>query len=132
MMYALDTNTLIYFFKGSGRVGANLLAHPPSEIAIPIVVVYEIEFGLAKSTRPKQRRQQFEQLLSGVSLLPFDRAAATRAAELRADLERRGLPIGPLDTLIAGTTLAHRATLVTHNTREFSRIPGLELVDWYD
>jgi len=130
-MFALDTNTLIYFFKGIGRVAENLLAQPPSEIEIPTVVVYEIETGIAKAERPQTRRSQFDQLLDVVHLLPFDHAAARQAARLRARLERSGTPIGPLDTLIAGTALARGATLVTHNTREFSRVEGLNLTDWY-
>ena len=66
-----------------------------------------------------------------VSVLPFDHPAARAAATMRAELERRGRPIGPLDNLIAGTALAHRATLVTRNTREFSRLPNLAVLDWY-
>ncbi|MDZ7790553.1 MAG: type II toxin-antitoxin system VapC family toxin [Xanthomonadales bacterium] len=130
-MYALDTNTLIYFFKGIGQVAKNLLVQPPSEIQIPTVVAYEIETGIAKSERAEARRSQFDQLLDVVHLVPFDHAAARQAARLRACLERRGTPIGPLDTLIAGTALARGATLVTHNTGEFSRVEGLNLVDWY-
>jgi len=130
-MYALDTNTLIYFFKGAGRVAEHMLARPPSEIGVPMVVVFEIETGIAKSQRPEARRGQFDQLLEAVNMLPFDRAAARQAASLRARLERHGTPIGPLDTLIAGIALAQRATLVTHNTDEFKRIDGLRLVDWY-
>lgn len=130
-MYALDTNTLIYFFKGAGRVAEHLLARPPAEIGIPMVVIYEIETGIAKSRRPESRRSQFDQLLETVNVLPLDRAAARQAASLRARLERRGTPVGPLDTLIAGIALAHCATLVTHNTREFKRVDGLDLVDWY-
>lgn len=130
-MYALDTNTLIHFFKGKGRVAEQLLAQPPSEIAIPAVVVFEIETGIAKSQQPKSRRMQFDQLLETVNVLSLDRAAADQAAALRARLEKRGTPIGPLDTLIAGIALAHRATLVTHNTGEFKRVKGLNLIDWY-
>lgn len=130
-MLALDTNTLIYFFKGVGRVAEHLLAQPPSEIGIPIIVVYEIETGIAKSAQPAARRQQFDQLLEVVRILPFDRSAARQAALLRARLERLGTPIGPLDTLIAGIALAQRSTLVTHNTAEFSRVKDLNLVDWY-
>jgi len=130
-MYALDTNTLIYFFKGAGRVAEYMLARPPAEIGIPMVVIFEIETGIAKSQRPESRRGQFDQLLEAVNVLPFDRAAARQAASLRARLEERGTPIGPLDTFIAGIALAQGATLVTHNTDEFKRVEGLRLVDWY-
>jgi len=130
-MYALDTNTLIYFFKGAGRVAERLLAQSPSGIAIPTVVVYEIESGIAKSKRPESRRTQFDQLLEAVEVLPFDRVAARTAAGIRARLEKRGTPIGPLDTLIAATALVRGATLVTRNTGEFSRVKELNLADWY-
>jgi tRNA(fMet)-specific endonuclease VapC len=131
-MFLLDTNTLIYFFKGQGRVAERLFAIAPGEVAISSVSLYEIEVGIAKSAQPARRRRQFDTFLEAVSVFPFDRTAAQAAATLRVDLERRGLPIGPLDNLIAGVALAHRATLVTRNTREFSRLPGLALMDWYD
>lgn len=131
-MFLLDTNTLIYFFKGQGKVAGHLLATPPAEISISAVSLYEIEVGIAKSAQPTKRRKQFDAFLAAASVLPLDRGAARAAATARADLEKRGLPIGPLDNLIAGIALAHRATLVTHNTREFSRLPGLAVIDWYD
>ncbi|HXX23345.1 MAG TPA: type II toxin-antitoxin system VapC family toxin [Terriglobia bacterium] len=131
-MFLLDTNTLIYFFKGQGKVAEHLYAVAPGEVAISSASLYEIEVGIARSAQPAKRRRQFDTFLEAVSVFPFDRTAAQAAATLRVDLERRGLPIGPLDNLIAGVALAHRATLVTRNTREFSRLPGLALTDWYD
>lgn len=130
-MYALDTNSIIHFFKGQGNVGARLLATPPGEIALPAIVLYEIEVGLERSAAPQRRRRQFEALLSVIRVLPFGAAEAKAAARVRAILEGKGAPIGPLDTLIAGTTLCHRATLVTHNVDEFSRVEGLVVEDWF-
>ena len=130
-MYLLDTNTLIYFFRGQGKVAERLLATPPAEVAIPAVSVYELEVGIAKSTQPTKRRRQLDELLEVVTVLPFDRAAAQAAAGVRSALEKTGQPLGPLDTLIAGTALAQRAILVTHNTREFKRVSKLALTDWY-
>ncbi len=130
-MYALDTNTLIYFFKGVGSVAEHLEEVPPRDVAIPSVVLYELEVGIAKSTQPKKRRQGLEALLRLVTILPFDEAAARAAASVRVGLEKAGTPIGPVDTLIAGTALGRSATLVTHNTREFSRVRGLKVVDWF-
>lgn len=129
-MFLLDTNTLIYFFKGQGNVAERLFATPPVEVAISAVSLYEMEVGIAKSAQPAKRRRQFDAFLESASVLPLDRAAARAAAAARADLEKRGVPIGPLDNLIAGTALAHRATLVTRNTREFSRLPNLTVIDW--
>jgi len=131
MTYALDTNTLIYFFKGMGRVGERLLACPPQEIAIPAITLYELETGLAKSAEPEKRRRQLSQMLAAVKVLPFGAAEARQAAQIRAALEQQGTPIGPYDTLIGATALAWQATLVTHNTAEFSRVAGLQIVDWY-
>jgi tRNA(fMet)-specific endonuclease VapC len=130
-MYALDTNTLIYFFKGMGHVAEKLLATAPRDIAIPAVVLFELEVGIAKSRAPRKRREQLDSLVNLIHVLPFGKDEASAAARIRAQLEKRGLPIGPLDNLIAGTALAHRATLVTRNIKEFARIKGLEIQNWY-
>ena len=130
-MFTLDTNTLIYFFKGVGRVGERLLSMAPADVSVPAVVLYELEVGIAKSSSPEARRVQLSRLLGAIQILPFDQAAARRAATVRARLERAGTPIGPYDTLIAGTAMAHNRVLVTHNTAEFGRIDGLQLEDWY-
>lgn len=131
-MFLLDTNTLIYFFKGQGRVAERLFATPPSEVAISAVSLYEIEVGIAKSAQPAKRRRQLDVFLDSALVLPVDHAAARAAAIARAHLEGRRVPIGPLDNLIAGVALAHRATLVTRNKREFSRLSDLAVIDWYD
>lgn len=130
-MFALDTNTLIYYFKGIGHVAARMGAIAPSEIGIPVVVVYELETGIAKSQQPQKRRKQLDSLLAVTKILPIDRAATRQSAGLRAALEVKGTPIGPLDCLIAGIALAQGATLVTRNTAEFARVSGLRLIDWY-
>ena len=131
-MYALDTNSLVYFFKGMGRVGERLLATPPREIALPTVVLYELEVGAAKSHSPQRRRRQLDEVVSWMTVLPFGAEEAKVAAQVRADLEQAGTPIGPYDILIAATALHHKATLVTRNVREFSRVAGLAVEDWYD
>lgn len=130
-MFVLDTNTLIYYFKGMGNVSENLLAREPQEIAIPSIVVFELEFGIAKSTSPQRRQKQLETFFSSVTILPFGEQDARQAAAIRVALEKGGEPIGPYDVLIAATTLANQGTLVTHNTKEFGRVEGLNLVDWY-
>jgi tRNA(fMet)-specific endonuclease VapC len=130
-MYILDTNTLIYFFKGIGNVSNRLLQTPPRSIGIPTVVLFELEVGIAKSTSPKKRRLQLESFISPVQILPLGRDEVKIAAAIRADLEKQEKPIGPYDVLIAGTALANKGVLVTHNTREFERIAGLQLEDWY-
>lgn len=130
-MFVLDTNTVIYFFKGQGRVAAHLAQVAPQEVALPSVVVYELQVGIARSGAPEKRQAQLATFTTVVRVLPFGVAEAAQAALIRADLERRGLLIGPYDILIAATTLVQQATLVTHNREEFSRIPALSLADWY-
>ncbi len=130
-MYVLDTNMLIYFFKGQGHVSEHLFNCPPADIAISVITAYEIEVGLAKSNQATKRKKQFTELLSTINCMAYTQVEAKISAQLRAKLEVQGTPIGPLDTLIAGTALAHGAILVTHNTNEFSRVPGLTLEDWY-
>jgi tRNA(fMet)-specific endonuclease VapC len=122
---------VIYFFKGMGRVGERLLATPPSEVALPAVVLYELEVGIAKSSHSKRRRGQLDQLLNAISILPFSQEEARASEGLRARLEKKGQPIGPLDTLIAGTALEAGATLVTRNVAEFGRITSLKTENWY-
>ena len=130
-MYALDTNTLIYFFKGLGKVAERFLEQRPSQIGIPTVVVYELEVGLTKSSSPRKRRAQLEALLERVRILPLGLDEARAAGQIRGQLELAGKKIGPLDSLIAGTAFHHGATLVTHNVREFGRVESLRVVDWY-
>lgn len=130
-MYVIDTNTLIYFFKGRESVSRKLLSIPPKEIGIPSVVVYELEVGIAKSKAPRKRLKQLEEMMSIITVLPFTVKEARSSAMIRAQLERKGLPIGPIDLLIAGTALAHQAILVTHNVKEFTRIDKLQVEDWY-
>ncbi|MEG4634483.1 type II toxin-antitoxin system VapC family toxin [Microcoleus sp. AR_TQ3_B6] len=130
-MYILDTNTLIYYFKGQGQVAQNMANVSPQEIGISAIVLFELQVGIAKSTSPAKRTQQLQQLLSRVNLVPFDRDSAVAAAKIRAQLEQQGTPIGPIDVLIAGTAASLQATLVTHNVKEFSRVSGLAIADWY-
>ncbi len=131
-MYALDTNTVIYFFKGMGQVASHIWSCSPKDIFIPAIVAYELEVGIQKTGNPAQKKKQLEQLLDASGFIPFDRKESVAAAQIRNRLEKKGEPIGPLDTLIAGSALAHHLTLVTHNTHEFKRVAGLKIVDWFE
>ena len=129
-MYILDTNTLIYFFKGVGNVADNLLAVSPKDIGIPAVVLYELEYGISKSTAPKKRTKQLEELCALVEVLAFGNEEAKISATVRASLEKKGTPIGPYDVMIAGTAISKQGILVTNNTKEFRRVPKLKIIDW--
>lgn len=131
-MKVLDTNTLIHYFRGLGRVAQRLLATPPSQVGVPSLVVYELEVGIQKAREAERRREGLRVLLASTTILPFHVREAEAATKLRVGLEAKDLPIGPIDVLIAGTALAHGATLITRNTREFERVDGLRVENWYD
>lgn len=127
-MYALDANTLIYFFKGLGNVKQRLISIPPREVAIPAIVLYELEVGTVNSPA---RRAALDAFSGRCRVLPFDEQVAKRGALIRNEVAGRGAVIGPLDILIAATASAHGAILVTHNTTEFAGVPWLLIEDWY-
>ena len=107
-----------------------MLAVSPKDIGIPAVVLYELEYGIAKSTSPKKRMKQLEELCALVEVLTFGNEEAKTSAAIRAVLEKKGTPIGPYDVMIAGTALGKQGVLVTSNTKEFKRVPKLQLIDW--
>lgn len=130
-MYVLDTNILVYFFKGMGNVAQNLLNAAPQEVGIPTIVIHEIQYGLLKLQDPEKRQAQFQAFLNITQQLPFGIKEATTAAAIRVQLERKGTPIGPFDLLIAATALSENHILVTHNTKEFQRVDNLKIADWF-
>jgi tRNA(fMet)-specific endonuclease VapC len=130
-VYILDTNTVIYYFKRMGQVVDNFEKIQNRELVLPTLALYELQTGIQKVGEPRKRVLELRQFLSLVRVLDFDEEAANAAAVIRAYLEARGLSIGPIDMLIAGVALSQNAALVTHNTREFARIPNLQLVDWF-
>ena len=131
-MYLLDTNTLIYFFKQQGHVAAHLQQWPAAQIAVASVVLFELEYGVLRSTKPAVQQKGMDAALAVYRVLPLDAKAAKAAALVKYALEVAGTPIGHGDQLIAGIALANDLTLVTRNTREFSRVQGLRLENWFD
>lgn len=131
-MYLLDTNTLIFFFKQQGQVAAHLKNVAASQVSIPSVVLFELEYGVLRSTRPDLQRKGIDAALRVYGVISLDEKAARSAAWIKHTLETVGTPIGHFDQLIAGTALAHDLTLVTRNTREFERVPGLRVENWYE
>jgi tRNA(fMet)-specific endonuclease VapC len=116
--------------KGNPLVPARLATHPPGDIALCAVVVAELRYGAAASGNPVHEHAKIDAFAAPYVSLAFDDAAARLAGEIRHALGSVGKQIGLYDTLIAATALAYNLTLVTHNTSEFSRVPGLALDDW--
>lgn len=130
MKLLLDTNVCIAIMNRDERVRPHLEKHVPSALRMSAITLAELRFGAAKSTQPKRAVANLNTILAKIGVMPFDDAATTRYGELRALLEGRGSPIGPLDTLIAAHALSLHWTLATHNVREIRRVPGLVVVDW--
>ena len=130
MHYMLDTNICIYAIKHRPpELLAALRAHESAGIGLSSITVAELSFGVHKSGSARNIAA-LQQFLEPLEIADFDRAAAWHFGRLRATLDAAGTPIGPLDTQIAAHARALDVTLVTHNTREFSRVPGLLLSDW--
>jgi tRNA(fMet)-specific endonuclease VapC len=124
----LDTNVFIRFVKGDSAVADWLARSPRTELAVPAIVLYELEYGSLKARFSTRRRDILQHGLEQIEHIPFDTRAALEAAKIRIQLEEAGVVIGPLDLLIAGTAVSRTARLATSNIREFSRIVGLQVV----
>ena len=131
MIYLLDTNICIYLIRN----------HPPhvidrikscgvGDVAVSAITLAELEYGAAKSSRPDQNREALLVFASPLEILPFDDNAALHYGDIRTYLERSGQSIGAMDMLIAAHARSIPLTLVTNNTREFSRVPNLLVENW--
>lgn len=130
-MYLLDTSACIQFLRDPDSAVARRLATVPlGEVTLCTVVKAELYYGAQRSADPNHSMQVLEGFFGSLASLPFDDPAAEIYGRIRAYLARQGTPIGPNDLLIAATALANGATLVTHNTREFERVPDLQIADW--
>jgi tRNA(fMet)-specific endonuclease VapC len=125
----LDADTVSYALRGHGQVGTRLLEHQPSEVCISAVTLAELNFGA--EARPSQTiRRAIRRFTTDVAVVPFDVASAERFGVVAAALATRGQPIGLYDTLVAAQALSLGLTVVTNNTRHFSRVPGLAVENW--
>lgn len=131
MRYCLDTNIIVYVLKGTHpSIVSHMQQLQPESIAVPEIVVAELYYGALKSQRSQYVQKQLAAFLAPFERLAFGGDAAKHYASIRMHLEKRGEIIGPNDLLIAATSRAAGATLVTHNLREFSRVPKLKIDDW--
>jgi tRNA(fMet)-specific endonuclease VapC len=133
-MICLDTNAVIAALKDRASPVRSRIEEAIASgetLAISSIVLFELRYGVAKSARPERNLQRIADFLAGpIEILPFEPADAEEAGEIRAALERVGMPIGPYDVLLAGQARRHDALLVTANEREFSRVPSLKFEDW--
>ena len=130
-MYLLDTNICSYFMRNQyPGLTEKILLHKPSELLISAITVYELEYGAEKKNWGEKTRQKLAMFLAPFSIIPFTTDDAVAAGRLRAYLGKHGTLIGPYDIQIAAQGLTRDAIVITHNTGEFSRVPGLEVEDW--
>jgi tRNA(fMet)-specific endonuclease VapC len=132
MTYLLDTNTCIHILRkrGSPLVKARYASHAPSEVVLCSAVVEELCHGAERAANPTQEYARVDAFAQPLVCLPYDESAARTAARIRFVLESQGRVIGPNDLLIAAIALVHGLKVVTHNTAEFGRVPGLAIEDW--
>jgi len=130
-MYLLDTNILIDILRHSDSPALkHLMRQSPDEVGISAITLAELEYGVHKSSNPARNAQLLIEACTPLTILPFDNEAAGAYGAVRARLEAKGSPIGPMDTLIAAHALSLNAILVTNNMREFKRIKGLLVENW--
>ncbi len=130
MKYMLDTNICIYIIKKNQGVLKRLMQLKPEDICISSVTFAELTYGVEKSSERKRNALALAMFLSGIEVVSFDSAAAGAYGAVRAQLEKGGTPIGPLDTMIAAHGLSLGLTVVTNNMREFERVQGLKVENW--
>jgi len=133
-MICLDTNIVISIVNrrsSSLRHRFNEQMHAGTPIALPVIALFEMRYGFAKSDRRQHNENLLDRFLGlGIDVLPFEPEDAAHAGDIRAQLEKAGTPIGHYDYLIAAQARRRGAALVTLNRREFERVPGLIVVDW--
>jgi tRNA(fMet)-specific endonuclease VapC len=123
----LETSVCVDLLRG--RVATTVLPEA-SACVLSVITIAELEVGIRRSVRPAAQRKAVEALTDLFEVLPWDVEATGHYGELRVDLEKRGVPIGPLDQLIAAHALRLGATLVTGNIDEFRRVTGLQIIEW--
>ena len=131
MKVMLDTNICIYIIKQQpSSVVDRLVALPSEDVGISVVTVCELRYGASKSARPERNHVALNEFLASFEIALFDEPATRAYGEIRSALEKKGRPIGPMDLLIAAHAVSLSASLITNNSKEFERVPGLELDNW--
>jgi len=129
-MYLLDTDTLIYNLKGNDSIKRNLELHLEDPIKISVITLMELYFGAYKSEKVAGNLAKIRRIENSFEIVPTGKESAQTFGMLKASLKKSGSPLDDFDLLIASCAMAHNLTLVTNNTKHFSRIDGLKLTNW--
>jgi tRNA(fMet)-specific endonuclease VapC len=131
MKWMLDTNTCVDLIRGRDeRILRRMKRRSPDDLCVSSVTLSELECGAAKSTHPEKNRLALAEFMTPLAVVPYDDAVAPIYGRVRAVLEKKGTPIGPLDTMIAAHALSLSLTIITNNEREFRRVAGLKTQNW--
>ena len=125
----LDTDSVSFALRGEGDVGIRVLEHRPSELCVSSITVAELRYGASRRKSTKLH-QLIDAFTSNLAIMPFDELCASRFGEIASELAAQGVPIGEFDALIAAHASSLGVTLVTNNTKHFSRVRGLDIVNW--
>ena len=133
MHYLLDTNICIYLIrKRPPEVLERFRKHLPRDVAISTITLFELQYGVEKSQYPQRSKDALAKFLLPLNIITLDRSSAREAAIIRAQLEKKGMSIGPYDLLIAGLARSRDMTLVTNNIKEFERVVSLSIENWVE
>ena len=131
MVLMLDTNICIYLIREKpSSILERFKEHAVGDIGISVITLAELEYGVSRSSKPATNKEALNQFIAPLELVAFDRSATAVYGKLRTTLEKKGQSIGAMDLLIAAHALALNVRLVSHNVREFGRVPGLRVETW--
>lgn len=130
MKFLLDTNTCVAALRGMPKAVIRLSSVSPDDCALSTVTLYELMTGAVRCRNPRREADKIRAFSAPLHVVAFDEAAAKAAASIRWDLEKNGTPIGPYDLLLAGQAVSLDLILISHNLREFQRIPQLHVESW--
>ena len=132
MRYMLDTNVCIDYLKGNSiNIRDRIISAPDDTLCISAITFSELMFGVENSSNREKNLVALNFFLLKIDIVPYDDQAAAAYGEIRKQLKQKGNLIGGMDMLIAAHARASDSVLVTHNTREFNRVQGLRIEDWY-
>ena len=129
LLFMLDTDSVSFALRGQGSVGAQILEHRPSELCVSSTTVAELRYGATRRNSAKLH-QLIDTFIENVAVMPFDEVCAAHFGHLASELADQGVPIGEFDALMAAHAITIDVTLVTNNTKHFSRVQGLKIVNW--
>ena len=131
MRYLLDTNVFSYLIRGEGGYGAKFKSLNPSHVKTSAMSVFELQYGIKKKNN-KKLTKLVNSILENIEVLPFNSEAAMICAEICSDMKTKGKHHPVQDMVIASIALRHDLVLITHNTKDFINVPGLQVEDWYE